>query len=417
VLENRTIFKNMFVLPAASSWTFRAGSTEPNKTNYFQPKEWEEQPTLEPEAYYQEIRNVFSQHLPRYFNGNEKVGMSLTGGLDSRMILAWYKSAPGALPSYSFGGPYRDCQDVIMARRVAKVQNLHHEVIGVGSEFFNRFPHYAERTVFLSDGCVDVKHSPDLYVNERARQIAPVRMTGNYGGEILRRVRAFKPVMPAPGLFQTDFVSQFSAAANTYRGLVDTHHLTFAAFRQAPWHHYGLLSLEQTQVSLRSPYLDNQFVKTVYQAPASATQSNDVCFRLIRDGDPALGRIRTDRGLLSNEVLHQYLEFTFKAEYAYDYGMPQWVAKIDHAFAPLHLERIFLGRHKFYHFRVWYRDPLANYVKDMLLDSRTLNRPYVNRNSVETIVKGHLHQGQNFTTEIHKLVTLELIHRQFLDAR
>ncbi|HEY1482550.1 MAG TPA: asparagine synthase-related protein [Candidatus Acidoferrum sp.] len=417
VLENRTIFKNMFVLPAASSWTFRAGSTEPNKTNYFQPKEWEEQPTLEPEAYYQEIRNVFSQHLPRYFNGNEKVGMSLTGGLDSRMILAWYKSAPGALPSYSFGGPYRDCQDVIMARRVAKVQNLHHEVIGVGGEFFNRFPHYAERTVFLSDGCVDVKHSPDLYVNERARQIAPVRMTGNYGGEILRRVRAFKPVMPAPGLFQTDFVSQFSAAANTYRGLVDTHPLTFAAFRQAPWHHYGLLSLEQTQVSLRSPYLDNQFVKTVYQAPASATQSNDVCFRLIRDGDPALGRIRTDRGLLSNEVLHQYLEFTFKAEYAYDYGMPQWVAKIDHAFAPLHLERIFLGRHKFYHFRVWYRDPLANYVKDMLLDSRTLNRPYVNRNSVETIVKGHLHQGQNFTTEIHKLVTLELIHRQFLDAR
>jgi asparagine synthase (glutamine-hydrolysing) len=416
VLENRTIFKNMYVLPPASSWTFPAGSPEPTKANYFQPKEWEEQPTLEPEAYYQEIRNVFSQHLPRYFNGNEKVGMSLTGGLDSRMILAWHKAASGVLPSYSFGGPYRDCQDVIMARRVAKVQNLHHEVIGVGGEFFKRFPHYAERTVFLTDGCVDVKHSPDLYVNERARQIAPVRMTGNYGGEILRRVRAFKPVMPAPGLFQTDFVSQFSAAANTYRGLIDTHPLTFAAFRQAPWHHYGLLSLEQTQVSLRSPYLDNQFVKTVYKAPASATQSNEVCFRLIRDGDPALGRIRTDRGLLSNEALHQYLEFTFKAEYAYDYGMPQWVAKIDHVFAPLHLERIFLGRHKFYHFRVWYRDPLANYVKEILLDSRTLNRPYVNRNTVETIVKGHLHQGQNFTTEIHKLLTLELIHRQFLDA-
>jgi len=40
---------------------------------------------------------------------------------------------------------------------------------------------------------VDTSHSPDLFVNEKARQIAPTRMTGNYGGEVLRRVRAFKP--------------------------------------------------------------------------------------------------------------------------------------------------------------------------------------------------------------------------------
>ena len=36
------------------------------------------------------------------------------------------------------------------------------------------------------DGCIDVSRSPDLYVNERAREIAPVRMTGNYGDEVLR---------------------------------------------------------------------------------------------------------------------------------------------------------------------------------------------------------------------------------------
>ena len=59
--------------------------------------------------------------------------------------------------------------------------------------FSRKFPRYAERTVYLTDGCVEVSHSPDLYVNELAREIAPVRMTGNYGGEVLRRVRAFKP--------------------------------------------------------------------------------------------------------------------------------------------------------------------------------------------------------------------------------
>ena len=38
--------------------------------------------------------------------------MSLTGGLDTRMIMAWQKSPPRSLPCYSFGGMFRDCQDV-----------------------------------------------------------------------------------------------------------------------------------------------------------------------------------------------------------------------------------------------------------------------------------------------------------------
>ena len=53
-------------------------------------------------------------------------------------------------------------------------------------------------------------------------------------------------------------------------------------------------------------------------------------------------------------------------------GMPQWVAQIDHLFGWLHLERIWLGRHKIFHFRVWYRDQLAKYVREILFDPRSL---------------------------------------------
>ena len=199
VLENRTLFEGIHVLPPGSAWVFRSGMPERKRT-YFQPQEWEEQVPLDPETYYNELREVFSRNLPRYFNGRERIGMSLTGGLDTRMIMAWHKSTPGSLPCYSFGGMFRDCQDVLMARRVANLCQQPHEVIRVGGEFLSDFPRYAERTVYLTDGCTGVTHSPDLYVNERAREIAPVRMTGNYGGEVLRRVRAFKPVDPTPGL-------------------------------------------------------------------------------------------------------------------------------------------------------------------------------------------------------------------------
>ena len=133
-------------------------------------------------------------------------------------------------------------------------------------------------------------------------------------------------------------------------------------------------------------------------------------------------QIRTDRGFggkpgFVSWVDRNYQEFTFKAEYAYDYGMPQWLAGVDHFFSPLKLERLFLGRHKLYHYRIWYRDILANYVQEMLLDSRTLARPYLERKGVEAIVRGHLKGNRNYTTEIHRLLSLELIHRLFVDAK
>lgn len=421
-LENRSLFRDVQVLPPASVWGLRAGQVEKRAT-YFVPREWEEQPILDEESYYERLRDVFSGHLGRYFRTTERVGISLTGGLDSRMIMSWLPAKPGRLSCYSFGGPFRDCQDVRIARKVANICHQPHQTIAVGREFLTQFPQLAQRTVFLTDGCVEVKHAADLYANRIAAKIGPVRMTGNYGGEVMRRVRAFKPVAPAAGLFADGVQPHLDNARKTYTGLLDCHPLSFAVFRQAPWHHYSLLSLEQSQLSLRSPYLDNDFVQTVFQAPPSTLSSNDVCLRLIADGSPELRRLRTDRGLggslprLLSSARQKWLEFTFKAEYAWDYGMPQPVARVDHALAALHLERLFLGRHKFYHYRIWYKNALAAYVREMLLDGRTLARPWLQRRTVEQIVEGHLRGGRNFTSSIHKLLSLELIHRQFVDGQ
>ena len=418
VLENRTLFRGIHVLPPGAAWIFRGGALE-KKAAYFEPREWEEQQPLEAEAYYTQLRDAFVRNLPRYFNGRERCGVSLTGGLDTRIMMAWRKAAPGSLPCYTFGSMYRDNQDVSLARKVASLCGQSHQVITTGKEFLSQFAHYAERTVYLTDACVDLSRSPDLYVNEHVRAIAPVRLVGTYGSEMLLHAVMFKPVEPAGRLFQPEVLRQIHAGKETYDASRRVHPVTFVAFRQSPWHHYGVLGLEQTQVAVRSPYLDNDVVKTVYRGPGSVAANEEGRLRLIRDGNPALSRLRTDRGIGGfNSVLSHWMqEFLFKAEYAYDYGMPQWVARLDHLFKPLHLERLWLGRHKVFHFRVWYRDELANYVREMLLDQRSLARPYVTPKTVRTIVNGHLKGDHNYTTEIHRLLTLELTHRLFLDSQ
>jgi asparagine synthase (glutamine-hydrolysing) len=422
VLENRSLFPGISILPAASRWRFRNGSIE-HRGAYFHPGEWEAQPALDPDTYYRNLREVFSQNLPRYFAGRQRVAMSLTGGLDTRAVMAWYKGPEGSLPCYTFGGTYRECRDVLVARRVARECRQPHQVIQVGADFLSRFPELAERTVYLSDGCADVSWSPPFYVCQHAREIAPVRMTGNYGDQILRRWRAFKPAMPAADVFQPELMAHVTAACETYNRMADTHPLSFSAFRQAPWHHCILLALEQTQLAQRSPFLDNDVVRINFRAPVSAVENNNVRLRLIADGSPGLRKIRTDIGVggkheaFPGAIVRRYENFTFKAEYAYDYGMPQWVARIDHSLSQLHLERLFLGRHKYYHFRVWYRDALSRYVQEMLLDPLTLSRPYLDRKAVDAVVRGHLKGARNYTAEIHKLLSLELMHRLFIDSK
>lgn len=420
VLEDRTLFEGVHLVPSASKWMIRNGAVERGAA-YFHPKEWEQQETLEPETYYQNVREVFSRNLPRYFASQERIGLSLTGGLDTRMILAWHKPLPRSLPCYTFGGEFRDCRDVTVARQVADACKQDHEILPVGENFLSRFSHYAERTVYVTDGCADVRRSSDLYLNECARKIAPIRMTGNYGSEVLRGVRAFKPSDQTLGVFNDVMLPYFDQAKATYDSILGGDPISFAVFKQAPWHHYGLLALEQTQVSLRSPYLDNELVRTVFQAPQSTLGSPDLCLRLVADGSSALRRIPTDNGVggigWAGAGSQRLLEFLKKAEYAYDYGMPQWLAQVDHRLSWAHLERVFLGRHKFNHYRVWYRGALADYVRQMLLDPRTLSRPYFERKMVETIVRGHLRGDRNYTTEIHNVLSLELLHRLFIDPQ
>ena len=420
VLENRTLFRGIYALPPGSAWSFRGGILE-KKATYFEPREWEEQEPLDAESYYSNLRDAFMTRLPRYFNGRERVGVSLTGGLDTRIIMAWRKAAAGSLPCYTFGSMYRENQDVYLARRVAEICGQPYQVVTVDGACLARFPHYAERTLYLTDGCVDISRSADLYNYEMARQIAPVRMVGTFGSEIIRKAVMFKAVMPSADIFVPETLAQVSRARETYRDQLQGHRTSMVAFRQPAAYHFGGVMLEQTQLTLRAPYLDNEIVRTVFRAP-KVEQGEDVRLRLIHDGSPALAHLRTDRGLgISNPIVSAasrgFLEFTFKAEYAYDYGMPQWVAKVDHAFAPLHLERLWMGRHKLFHFRWWYRTILANYVQEMLLDRRALARPYLERRGVEAAVRGHLKGNRNYTTEIHRLLSLELLHQLFLDPR
>jgi asparagine synthase (glutamine-hydrolysing) len=419
VLDDRTLFKGIRILPCAARWVFKGGALR-EKSKYFAPQQWEEQEPLSPDAFYRELRDVFASNVGRYFEDCGQVGFSLTGGLDTRLIIAWLKPEPETLPCYTFGGPYRETRDVRIARRIAAMCGQKHQVIRVGEDFLSRFAHYAERTVYLTDGATNVLHAPDLYVNEVARQIAPVRLTGNYGDEVLRHRVAFRPSMPLNGVFRQDFARQIAAAGETYAEAMKGDALTDAVNRQVAWFFQGLAALESSQVEMRTPFIDNELIRTLYRSPRHSG-GGDLRVQMLRDRAPALGKVRTDLGFagrggpMAEAASRFWNRATMRAEYACEHGDPRYVPMVDRAVLGRTLEKTFVGIHKFTHFSLWYRNELAAYVREMLLDRRTLARPYLEARELEEIVDRHVEGIGNYTPVIHKVITLEHIHRLFFD--
>src|SRR6478736_1953664 len=139
VLQNRTLFAGISILPGGSNWTFSPDGSC-HKTCYFDAKQLENQSVLSTEEYTTRLTETFSNILPRYLAGRQPVGVSMTGGIDTRMILAWLGQGRPDLFGYTFGGSYRDCADVSLSRQLAKACDLSHQTIPVGDGFLSKFP-------------------------------------------------------------------------------------------------------------------------------------------------------------------------------------------------------------------------------------------------------------------------------------
>lgn len=420
VLENRTLFPKIALLPGGAVWTWKNGG-ELSRDAYFRPQEWEDLPALDPTAFLSRLDETSKAIMPRYFGESGQVGISITGGLDSRMIMGCLDPKPGTLPCYTFGGA-KDVLDITIAKQVAELYGQYYQVIRIGPGFFSDFPRLAEKTVFMADGNLDVCCTHDMYFNELARKIAPVRVTGKFGSEVIRDHSMFHASRYNGELFCPEMNSQFSQALMTFEQVKKGHPLSVAVFRDFPWREYNKVALERSQVVFRSPYMDNDLVQLMYQAPAGLRSTNYPQRDIIRRCNPSLSAITSDRGYgeqtnaIAAKLIELYFYVLFKVDYIYLFATPHWLTRLDTFVMSLNGERQLLGSQKFDYYRIWFRRELADYVRDILLDKRTLSRPHFNGVVLEKMLQAHVNGTHNYMNEINRALSIELTQRVLIDA-
>ncbi len=412
VLENKSLFKGISVLPGGSCWTLQRGQCR--KGRYFKPQSLEGTASINENDVVDRLEQVFLDILPDYFHPSDRLAISLTGGLDTRLMIAASRDARG-LPAYTFAGN-RDTFDVRQARHVAEATGLKYQVMRLGEDFLKTFPKLAEETIYISDGELGLSGTHNLYLNRFARKIAPLRLTGLFGSEVLRQGRILPHAPKLNGLLNPDLDQHIADAERRVVSHRAGHPLTAALSADIPWRTHGLMSIERSQVTLRSPFMDNDLVELLYAFPNAVRESKSVQQELIRRLNPQLARILSNRGHASDRnpfvrtAAQMFLWFLFKLDYLYFFEAPDWMLK-----GLSRLPQWMLGYHKFEHYRIWYQHKLAGYISDMLLDRRTLERPFFNRGFLQTAVKEHMAGRRNYRNEISAALTIELIMRTLIE--
>src|SRR5436190_6070671 len=72
VMGNKSLFRSVSLLPPASSWEFECSSV-PRKKTYFDYSEWEDQPRLSADDFYDKFAQTVSNVFPHYLQARQKV--------------------------------------------------------------------------------------------------------------------------------------------------------------------------------------------------------------------------------------------------------------------------------------------------------------------------------------------------------
>ena len=413
-LEWRTLFRGVQLLPGGSLWSFESGNC--HKRKYFSPETWEAQPTLTAEAFEAEFEETFKRILPRYFESSSKIGISLTGGLDGRMIMAC-RPPDEKLICYTFDGKKGETLDARLALRVANACSLEHRILRIGQDFFSDFASLADRTVYVTDGYFGVLGAHEIYLNAKGRQLAPVRLTGVFGGEILRGVSTFKSVRLSPQLTNPEFHRNTNSLAGGELAKGEVHPVTFAAFKEVPWNIFGSVAACQSQVIFRTPYLDNEIVALAFRAPEKLGRSPLLPLGIVENSNPILSRIPTDRGYVGKDgkvahILRRFFaEATFKIDYYNSEGLPHFLSPLDTMLRRVSSGLGILGLHKYLPYRHWFRRELAGYLNDVFEDVRTRQSPVWNSDFVNHLASDHIAGRKNYVREINAVLTLHAVER------
>ena len=272
------------------------------------------------------VCHAFRTAVARTTHDTVGLGLSLSGGLDSRAILSAVNGTSQTLRTYTVGVP--GCADQTIATRLSRIAGTQHMFYGLTDRYLGEFVPSHGRLVELTDGMYLSHGLTEMLVVAFLRDSGISVLLRGHGGELAKTALAWPfhtdghvsrmtdaaQLVPylatranyvSPGLNLSDLFAPAAAAAagegvaGSIRRVLDGVHLTpleLCSYLYLTELHTRLtvpsLELLRTAVTVRLPFMDRDFLEVLLAAPPEWRQDTSLHRTITRAGDPALLRVR-----------------------------------------------------------------------------------------------------------------------------
>lgn len=376
LLENRTWFESIELVPPASILTFDIKKSKVSIQQYWSLGEIDTiKGHIDEREIIEEIGRLFKESVRKRVNNDERIGITLSGGLDSRAILAAVPEDYKPLHTFTFG--QEGCNDVKIASKVSKVKGTEHHalVLGFDNWFMPRIS-----GVWKSDASFSLLHMHGMEFYDEYKSYMDFNLNGFLGDAILGG----------------SYISQDSSVLYKVRNR-GRRFINQAMFMGEAWlmhrrpffdNELTCFTLSVPEILRRDSYIYNKMLLSTFPEYYSTIPWQNTGSPISCPGK--LVKLITFKNRVINKLKLEFQRFGFN----------------------------FRNLNNYTDYRNWLRqEPARSFFENILYSKNAIYPEYVDRHKVRGYVKSHMENRINCHIELCLALTFELWLQQIFEGK
>jgi asparagine synthase (glutamine-hydrolysing) len=438
ILEDKTLFKNVKVLPPASIFIITKEKFEHKQ--YWDFLYTEDYNSFSENYYIQKLVKSFRRAVERRIQEKNAYAVFLSGGLDSRSIVAEARKSHN--PIYTFSYSILKGDEAKIAEKVAKKSSTKHMFLKLPQEFLAKF---VEEGVYLTDGMANCNNfywtssilnrvkkdadivfhglgicwlaNPGLYFHNPIHRKLVKSDEKFLVDLIYKKLNTLITDEMMPKIFSSNYFNKIKGIPlkSVVRVLRDSpfkhpvNRNDYFILRTYTRYHMGPVLLRSV-LEDRIPGFDNDFMDLLLKIPPELRLDHKIYYKFLTSLASDLAKIpyqKTGVPPIFPVVAHK-IGFIVKEIFQTFFRKIRNLLKGHFSFTdyfgyPDAGELIRKNRN------------MRKFFEDILLDKRTIARGYFNKEYMHRIVDDHMNYRKNYGKQLCALMTFELWNRLFID--
>jgi len=377
LLENHTWFDGIELMPPASVLTFDITKSKVQIQQYWS---WSDiKPLKEPineQELVEELGWLFKESVRRRVNKNERIGLLLSGGLDSRAILAAIPEDYKPIHTFTFG--QKGCNDIKIASKASKIKEATHHILELNPSNW-LIPRI--NGVWKSDGSFNLLDMHGIEFYNDYTSYSDFILNG-FWGEVAIGGYYVEP-------FQTQ--SEEHIARNRGRRFINQ-----------------TLVLGEGWLIYRRPFTDKNLAELAFSIPKNLRQHYHIYTKMLLSTFPKY---------------YKYIPFNSSSWVSHPNRLMKLLEFKNRAMNKLKRKAQRFGVHckdlrSYTDYPLWIRqEPAKSFFAKLLLCSRAIYPEYIERNKIQDYLRAHVEEKANYHNELCLALTFELWLQQVFNGK